>query len=203
VTVPAPVRVVGWILGDLATALVGTKLLADGFGNAFRAHSRMEFLNELLVLTVPLSLLLGYVAYTLWPHESAKWTWVAGVIWAGARAFSFWHSSHLLRAMGASHSVFWEMSGKGCESSPYSESCQSFLTYTFPSIDVTCYALGAICAWRLRKYRLGWLRDLDPVPVDRAAERVLLRGPSQIPKFDRARHAAISCRLEWQIQYLR
>jgi hypothetical protein len=158
VTVPAPVRIVGWILGDLATALLGTRLLEEGVGNIFRAHSRIGLVGELALLGASMALFLGYAAYTLRSHESAKWIWIAGVLWTGWGAFAFWRSSSVLRAWGASHSVFWEISGKGCESI---EGCQTFLAHTYPSIEVVCYSLGAIFAFKLRGYLPEWLRRLD------------------------------------------
>ena len=72
-TFPAPVRVIGWILGDLATALIGTAVLESELERIFRAHSVAALGAREYILSVVVALVLGYVAYTLRPHESAKW----------------------------------------------------------------------------------------------------------------------------------
>ena len=154
VIVPAPVRVAGWILGDLATALIGTAILEAELEHVFPAHSRADLVAKHSILSGIAALALGYAAYALRPHASAKWLWIAGVVWAGKRIVQFWYESRMLRVVGASHSVYWEMSGRGCEfGTGFTPSCESWLIYTNLAIRMIAYSAGAFFA---ASSVLGW-----------------------------------------------
>ena len=142
--IPPPVRVVGWILGDLASALIGTNALESELGHIFPTHSRADLITKHDMLSAFAALVIGYIVWTLRPHESAKWLWIGGVLWAAQRILLFWYQSRMLRAMGASHSVYWEMSGQGCQSG-FTPSCNSWLFYTIFAMRTTCYSAGAWC----------------------------------------------------------
>lgn len=150
--VPAPVRVVGWSVGDLASALIGATALESELGHIFPTHSRADLITKHDLLSAVAALVIGYAAWTLRPHESAKWLWIGGLVWVGQRILVFWHQSRMLRVVGASHSVYWEMSGQGCQSG-FTPSCDSWLFYTIMATNMICYSAGAWCAaspW------LGW-----------------------------------------------
>ncbi len=151
-TVPAWVRFVGWVVGDLATAVIGAAVLQAELEHIYRTHSRADLITRENILSTVSALILGYVAYTLRPHESAKWLWVGGVVWAGQRMLLFWNQSRTLRIVGASHSLYWEMSGQGCTSG-LTPSCDSWLGYTVLAIRMICYSAGAWCA---ASHALGW-----------------------------------------------
>jgi hypothetical protein len=114
-----------------------------------RYHQRTfeAFLVESGLVESIIAFGVGYFVYRRWQWSQAKWVWVAGVCWFSQRAVLFWLSQHgPLSAIHGSHSVFWEMSGKGCSFN--AESCHDRWDYTLPCLRAIFYSIRSwFCSW--------------------------------------------------------
>jgi hypothetical protein len=156
VTVPAPVRVTCWVIADLAIATLGPKLIQDQIYVSPQSTRIASILNAQIGGAV-VAFLLGSTAYFLKRRESAKWIWIAGVSLAGYGIASFWFGSELLRAVGAGRSVFWEISGRGCEANE--SNCEWWMIYSLLPSRIISYAGGAFVMSFCLRYLPGWVRN--------------------------------------------
>jgi hypothetical protein len=147
VTVPAWVRFVGWILGDLATAVVGANILGNQFSPIFHSHS----FSATVAMAVGVAMVLGFAVFALLPHETAKWLWLVAIVLVASRAIYLWQTTRLLRMWGMGESVLENMWGSGCHAGYWSSSCQSFIVYTLSGIRMASYSVGALLASRFRR----------------------------------------------------
>jgi len=95
---------------------------------------------------------LGYFVYRTWRPTASKWVWIAGLCWLGQRAVRFWYEQRTFSVIHVYQgpSIFWEMSGNGCEFNY--QSCHDFMVYTIPFLRTIFYSIGAFCCWGIGKF---------------------------------------------------
>jgi|SRR5579871_48168 len=127
---------------NLIVACVATNILSSPF-----SHARSGNISQMLWSHVWLDSLaafgLGYSIYRWFKPAAAKWVWIAGLCWVVQRAVRYYWEQRTYSVLAGGHSVFWEMSGLGCDSTV--ESCRDFGLYTLQFLRTVFYSLGAIC----------------------------------------------------------
>jgi hypothetical protein len=127
---------------NVVLACVATNIIAHPF-----SHGQVLNISQVIWKHTWLNALasfgLGYSVYRWWKTTPAKWIWVAGLCWFAQRAIRFWWEQRTLSVLGGGHSIYWEMSGFGCEFER--ESCLDWLLYTLQFLRTVFYSVGALC----------------------------------------------------------
>jgi hypothetical protein len=147
-------RLTGVFLLNVLNASVVSGIVASPFAQFHRDSIRAavlsdDFINGLAAFG------LGYFVYRTWQSTASKWVWIGGLCWFGQRAARFWVEQRTFSVIHVyqTPSIYWEMSGKGCEFDY--QSCKDFMVYTTPFLRTIFYSLGAFCCWTNEKF--GWL----------------------------------------------
>jgi hypothetical protein len=144
-------RVTGVFLVNLVNASIISGILASplmhfGRDSIHTAILRDELINALAAFG------LGYFVYRTWRSAESKWVWIAGLCWFGQRAIRFWYEQRTFSVIHVYQgpSIYWEMSGSGCEFNY--QSCSDFMVYTIPFLRTIFYSLGAFCCWSIGRF---------------------------------------------------
>lgn len=76
---PAPLRVLGALIGNFLVAAVGTAISEEPFYNFYHPSSLQGSYAKELILSTAVAFLLGGFVYYKWNAGTAKWIWIAGV----------------------------------------------------------------------------------------------------------------------------
>jgi hypothetical protein len=144
-------RAIGLFLLNVVIASIATNVLVAPFAridvNAIASSIlKRDFLNAVAAIA------LGYFVYHRWQPVSSRWVWLAGIFWFGRRAFAFWLEQRAVSVMYQGHTIYWEMSGAGCNFDM--QSCHDWIVYTLPLIRTTFYSAGAFYCSYVRKHGL-------------------------------------------------
>jgi hypothetical protein len=166
-TATQSLRAAGMFLGNLLTAAFGTTVVVSGLDHLFRAQTPSGVLRRETVLSAIVAFGLGYVAYYIRRSASSKWVWVAGLAWFGLGALLFWSGQRSLRVLNADHSIYWEMSGIGCNDFASLQSCYDYFGYTLQSLRTISYSIGAFCCSRVGTQAFAGIEDAILNPMRR------------------------------------
>jgi hypothetical protein len=173
-------RAIGMLVGNLLTVMVGISAFVSELYGIFPAQTPGGGLRKETVLSAVVAFGLGYFVYYKWRSASAKWIFVAGLCWFGWGALEFWLGQRDLRVVSAGHTVYWEMSGIGCNSFD-TQSCLDYIQYTLLLLRTIFYSAGAFCCSRIDPHSFAGIEDtlLRPMhPVDRTAENTEIEDTS-------------------------
>jgi hypothetical protein len=155
----APSRLVRLALAfflNVILACVATNILTSPFD-----HGQVLNISQMIWKTTWLDALaafgLGYSVYRWWKTPSAKWVWVAGLCWFAQRAIRFWWRQRTFSVLGGGHSIYWEMSGFGCDFER--ESCRDWALYTLQLLRTVFYSVGALSCSYAGGRELGLLKS--------------------------------------------
>jgi hypothetical protein len=144
-------RVSGVFLLNVLSASIVSGMLASPFEHFDRNSIHATILRIDLINAIA-AFGLGYFVYRRWRSAASKWVWIAGLCWFAQRAVRFWYEQRTFSVIHVYQgtSIFWEMSGNGCEFN--FQSCSDFIGYTIPLLRTTFYSLGAFCCWAIGKF---------------------------------------------------
>lgn len=94
-----PLRVAGLFLANLFAAVLGTGILTA------LTPVRSTF-SVLLASEFVAAFVMGYLGYLILKSDTAKWVWIAGLLWVGQRAAVLWMNQGTDRAIAGSHGAF-------------------------------------------------------------------------------------------------
>ncbi len=77
--IPAPLRVLCSLIGNLLVATVGTAISEEAFYNFYHPSSFEGDYAKELILSAAVAFLLGGFVYYRWQEGAAKWIWIVGV----------------------------------------------------------------------------------------------------------------------------
>jgi hypothetical protein len=140
-SIPWPIRAIAALLGNLATALVGTAIVLNPIEGPFfdRLYlARSLRWADLLNAVVPF--LLGSFVWYKWRYNSAKWIGALGVCWFALRAIQILFGYALPARFGG---ILWEFSGN--DSVPPMTAFVEWSIYTLPLVRTVFYSAGALC----------------------------------------------------------
>jgi hypothetical protein len=136
------------LLGNLATALVGTAIALTPVEGAF--FDRLYLARSLRwadLLSVVVPFLLGSFVWYKWRYDSAKWIGALGVCWFALRAIQILFGYALPAKFGG---ILWEFSGN--DSVPPMTAFVEWSLYTLPLVRTVFYSAGAFfCDYLLRR----------------------------------------------------
>ncbi|HLX43460.1 MAG TPA: hypothetical protein VKR43_08495 [Bryobacteraceae bacterium] len=132
------VRVSGAYLLNLLQAVFGTVIIESALYRVLPIHPKTR---EMLLLkedlfTTTIAFLSGFIVCWKWKFTSAKWVWLIGVCWFGARALILPHVG--VRA------IWSQFSGIACVTDPAGLTCMNWFETTLPLFRTVFYSLGAL-----------------------------------------------------------
>jgi hypothetical protein len=135
-------RFTGAFLLNLILAMACTNALTS----AYQQASQNPRFSQIIVKTIFLSGLsafgLGCFVYRTWRSTSAKWIWVAGLVWFGYGAIQHQLEQPKLSVLVEGRSTFWGMAGVGCDLDV--TNCRDWAIYTLQFLRTACYSAGAV-----------------------------------------------------------
>jgi hypothetical protein len=123
----------GFLLIDLAVAVIGTATLESAVQRMIPSHSVAAIVTKEIILSIDCAALIGFGMWRTWRNSAAKWTWVPAAVW-----FAFGYLT-----MAGSTDVWGRLSGFGSGSVPSAPDVRSFVVFTVPLIRASFYSLGA------------------------------------------------------------
>jgi hypothetical protein len=123
----------GFLLIDLAVAIIGTAILDSAVRRMVPSHSVAEIVTKEIVLSIVVAALIGFGMWRTWRNSAAKWTWVPAAVW-----FVFGYLT-----IAGSTDVWGRLSGFGSGSVLSAPDVRSFFVFTVPLIRASSYSLGA------------------------------------------------------------
>jgi hypothetical protein len=139
--IPLPLRALVVLLGNLATAVIGTAIwLTPIEGSFFDPMNLARSLRwgDLLSAVVPF--LLGSFVWWRWRYQSAKWIGALGICWFAFRAVQIVFGVAPPARFGG---ILWEFSGN--DSVPPMSAFNEWVVYTLPLVRTVFYSTGAMC----------------------------------------------------------
>jgi hypothetical protein len=149
ITASKLVRESGMFLLNLLLASVLPGILTSPFTHFDREALHASMYREALVTAIT-ACGLGYFVYRGWRPVASKWVWVGGLCWFGQRAVRFWFDQRAFSILYRGHTIYWEMSGTGCDFDM--QSCTDWMVYTIPFLRTIFYSLGAFCCWGIGRF---------------------------------------------------
>lgn len=139
-----PLRLAGLFLANLFAAVVGTSVLTalTPVRSTFSVLLASEFVAAFAV---------GYLGYLILKSDTAKWVWIAGLLWFGQRAVALWMNQSTVRAITGSHGTFPLL-----HPGPDAQSVSDWITYTLIFLRTIFYSVGAFLCSRFAR----------PAPLD-------------------------------------
>ena len=108
-----------------------------------------KYVATVYLLNTATALGLGVFVYWKFRSASAKWVWIFGLCLLSIRVIHLWNGQHLVRTPGvSSHSLFWQLSGTGCNFD--TNSCGEWMYVTIPTGQTMSYSIGA---WTCSKWK--------------------------------------------------
>ncbi len=173
-------RAVGMFLGNVVTAIMGSTFFTSEIYRVFPTTTPWGALRKETILSALAAFGLGYFVYYKWRPASSKWIFVAGLTWLGWGALTFWLGERNLRVVSADRSIYWDLSGTGCNDFD-GQSCLDYINYTLVSLRTIFYSAGAFCCSRLGTpsfQGIGKALPTPMTPVDLAAATAAIDDPS-------------------------
>ena len=138
----AKLKFATFIVVHILIALLETAVAETEIGRFLRPHSLSGVLYKAWILNAICALLLEFSIHRLWKNLAAKWTWILPSLWFGLRFLPAFLSAggHLF---GPGISVWYQVSGLGCENGTRSLECKNFFVFTIPFIRAVTYSFRA------------------------------------------------------------
>lgn len=126
----------GSFLLNLIIAVIGTAIVETPLLHIFYAGTGHAALIREYVLSSTVAALLGFLIYKKWRPQSARWIWIAGLLWFAAKAFA--------RAPGAlaAHQPGFG-TGAACNQEISALGCVTWLIFIVPAIRTCAYSAAA------------------------------------------------------------
>jgi hypothetical protein len=137
----------GRFILSLTLAMVGTAILETPFVHVTHPLGHSILREDCLSAATAFGL--GVSVSRIWKSSLGQWIWIAGMAWFVVGATLIHFKQQLPAVWGGTHTtVFSQLMGWNCELDI--RSCESWLTYTLPSLRVVLYSVGTICylSWR-------------------------------------------------------
>jgi hypothetical protein len=123
----------GFLLIDLAVAVIATAILDSAVQRMIPSHSVATIVTKEIILSVVCAALIGFGMWRTWRNSAAKWTWIPAAVW-----FAFGYLT-----IAWSTDVWGRLSGFGSGSVLGAPDVRSFFLFTVPLIRASFYSLGA------------------------------------------------------------
>ncbi len=143
-------RAGGTFLANALAAWIGTAILESLASSAIRpfTHSRSSTVIREWICSIVLAALIGVLVQQRWKTSTAKWVWVAGLLW-----FTFGLAGGLGFPIGSPWRTFSGMACVETQGIP----CIQFWDFTVPLIRCASYSIAACLAIRARRHGLAGL----------------------------------------------
>ncbi len=132
----------GALILNSFVAIIGSAVLENTMGKAFRPQSLAAILWKEWSLSLLCAALLGFFILRTWRMSAAKWTWILPSVWFGLRLVLA-----LLVRVGqgifTGESIWSQFSGTDCVNGMRSIGCRNFFLFTIPFIRGVSYSGGA------------------------------------------------------------
>jgi len=162
-------RYVSILLLNAVIALIGPAIVVSPFAHLFRPNSINQIVLRTYFLDAVGALLLGYLIYSVWQPEPAKWVWLIGTCFVAYKG-----SLVVIHGQSRLRSAF---SGTECRGGLMAAGCQVWLHFTIPALHLAAYSLGALLCARLSSKEaplllnayLGRFKGINYDPADPSA----------------------------------
>jgi hypothetical protein len=134
-------RFAGSLLLQALLVLIGTAILEPLTGERLiQAHTLNAILLREYICGLLVAGFLGFLVYRVWQPAASLWIWLFAACWMSLRVITLF---------GSQSSLFFQLSGVGCENGTAAIACRNWFIFTIPTVRAAGYSLGALFASRV------------------------------------------------------